>query len=246
MGHLGRFTKTPYLVLFILLGAIGVSTATAMVMVTISGNFTVTGDSDLQGNVGVGGTLTPVDYADDSIQLDDLSPELKELLGLCSKQSHLGFVFEGEITNITDPDNLLGGLIAVGETWSTFYCLDPNTPDTQPGNPTGGEYVIDFIAITIGDNDEFVCTDFQIINIVNGASFDSYQLFCFGMNPPDESPSTFNIALLTTNTALFADDSLPAFAPDLNDFDGQTLSWNLGTVQKAIVLGTITSFVQVQ
>ena len=50
-----NLTKTPYLVLFIILGAIGVSTATAMVMVTVAGNFTVTGDSFLQGNVDVDG-----------------------------------------------------------------------------------------------------------------------------------------------------------------------------------------------
>jgi len=58
MRHLGRLTSTPYLVLFILLGAVGVSTATAMVMVTVAGNFTVDGDSDFWGNFYVGGLTT--------------------------------------------------------------------------------------------------------------------------------------------------------------------------------------------
>jgi len=34
LGHLGRFTKTPYLVLFIILGAVGVSVASASITIT--------------------------------------------------------------------------------------------------------------------------------------------------------------------------------------------------------------------
>ncbi len=173
---------------------------------------------------------------------------------LCPNPSHLGFVFEGEITSISDPSNVLGGIIAEGETWSTFYCLDANTPDLFPGNLIQASYAIDFIAITIGDDDEFVCTDPafpQILAIENGAVIDSYQLFCEGMTPPvlsGFSISSFNIFLGTTNTAVFADTSLPAFAPNLNDFEFQTLFWNINdfVTSDAIVEGTITSFVQVQ
>ena len=166
----------------------------------------------------------------------------------CPNPSHLGFVFKGEITSISDSGNNLDGIIAVGETWSTLYCLDANTPDTVPGISTIGLYNIDFIAITIGDNDEFVCTDVQIVAIGNAASFDSYQVFCLGMTFPVLPPSTFstfNIILTTTNTALFVDDSLPAFAPDLNDFENQALSWS-NSFPFFSVIGTITSFVQVQ
>jgi len=165
----------------------------------------------------------------------------------CPNPSHLGFVFEGEITSINfDFGNLLGGLIAEGETWSTFYCLAPNTPDTAPG--ANGQYEIDFIAITIGDNDEFVCNA-QVLAIEKGANIDTYQVFCFGMTPPVLPPFTlnlFNIFLGTRNTGLL-DGSLPAFAPDLNDFEFQTLDWRLGnSLPPIIVEGTITSFVRVQ
>ncbi len=172
----------------------------------------------------------------------------------CPNPSHLGFVFEGEITSISDPGNLLGGIIAEGETWSTFYCLDANTPDLLPGNLMQGIYAIDFIAITIGDDDEFVCTDPafpQFLVIGNQASFDSYQLFCSGMTPPvlpGIDFSLFNIFLSTTNTAVFADTSLPAFAPNLNKFKNQILVWNIEDFSSAgsQVTGSITSFVQVQ
>ncbi len=169
----------------------------------------------------------------------------------CPNPSHLGFVFEGEITSISDPGNLLGGIIAEGETWSTFYCLDKKTPDTNPS--TAFQYEIDFIAITIGDNDEFVCTDPefpQILQIESGATFGTYQVFCVGMTPPVLPPSAqsfFNIFLGTSNAGLL-DGSIPKFAPDLNDFDlGVLLIWNIEDFSnESEVTGTITSFVKVQ
>jgi len=180
------------------------------------------------------------------------SPAVVELIqdrcSPCPNSSHLGFVFEGEITSISDPENLLGGVIAEGETWSTLYCLDANTPDTNPS--TAFQYEIDFIAITIGGNDEFVCTEGQILQIEADATFGTYQVFCFGMTPPVLPPftrSTFNIFLGTFNADLL-DGSLPAFAHDLNDFDGSVvLNWNLGDRFPfgSQVTGTITSFVQV-
>jgi len=188
--------------------------------------------------------------------LRDSAQEIKTSIGCpdtppppgCPNPSHLGFVFEGEITSISDPENLLGGIIAEGETWSTFYCLDKKTPDTNPS--TAFQYEIDFIAITIGDNDEFVCTEAQILGIESGATFGTYQVFCFGMTPPVLPPftqSTFNIFLGTTNAGLL-DGSIPKFAPDLNDFDlGVLLNWNIGDFpNESEVSGTITSFVKVQ
>jgi len=183
--------------------------------------------------------------------LRDSADSIKDSIGCppeCPNPSHLGFVFEGEITSISDPGNLLGGIIAEGETWSTFYCLDKKTPDTNPS--TAFLYEIDFIAITIGDNDEFVCTDAQLLGIEAGATFGTYQVFCFGMTPPVLPPSTrsvFNIFLGTSNAGLL-DGSIPKFAPDLNDFDlGVLLLWNIGDFpNESEVTGTITSFVKVQ
>ena len=50
MGHLGRFTKTPYFVLFVLLAAAGVGTAYGVALVTID-NLKVTGDTELDGKL---------------------------------------------------------------------------------------------------------------------------------------------------------------------------------------------------
>jgi len=49
--ELGRFTKTPYLVLFIILGAVGVSAAYGLITITLAGNVVVTGDLDVAGNI---------------------------------------------------------------------------------------------------------------------------------------------------------------------------------------------------
>jgi len=53
-----QFIKTPYLVLFIVLIAVGVGTASALITITLSGNVHVTGDTTMEGTLGVG-TDTP-------------------------------------------------------------------------------------------------------------------------------------------------------------------------------------------
>jgi len=48
---LGRLTSTPYLVLFILLGAVGVSTAYAAITITLAADVKITGDTELDGKL---------------------------------------------------------------------------------------------------------------------------------------------------------------------------------------------------
>jgi len=54
MRHLGRFTKTPYLVLFVILGTAGIGTAYAGILPLI----TLAGDVQVDGNLNVDGTIT--------------------------------------------------------------------------------------------------------------------------------------------------------------------------------------------
>lgn len=55
-----RLTNTPYLVLFILLGAIGVGTASAMVTITLAGDVVIEGNTDIDGNLNLDGAHTGV------------------------------------------------------------------------------------------------------------------------------------------------------------------------------------------
>ena len=48
---MGRFTSTPYMVLFILLGAVGVSTAYAAITITLAADVKITGDTELDGKL---------------------------------------------------------------------------------------------------------------------------------------------------------------------------------------------------
>ena len=54
MWHLGRFTKTPYLVLFVILGTAGIGTAYAGILPLI----TLAGDVQVDGDLNVDGTIT--------------------------------------------------------------------------------------------------------------------------------------------------------------------------------------------
>jgi len=57
MGLKNQLTKTPYLVLFIVLISVGVGTASALITITLAGNVVVTDDLLVQGNVSVDGTI---------------------------------------------------------------------------------------------------------------------------------------------------------------------------------------------
>ena len=55
---MGRLTSTPYLVLFIILGAVGITTAYALATITLAGDVNITGNTDIDGNLNVDGTIT--------------------------------------------------------------------------------------------------------------------------------------------------------------------------------------------
>ena len=57
MDWKNQLTKTPYLVLFIFLGAISVGAASALITITLDGDVVITGDADLQGNLTLFGEL---------------------------------------------------------------------------------------------------------------------------------------------------------------------------------------------
>ena len=51
MDWKNQLTKTPYLVLFIVLISIGVGTASALIIITLSGDVIITGNTELQGDL---------------------------------------------------------------------------------------------------------------------------------------------------------------------------------------------------
>ena len=57
MDWKNQLTKTPYLVLFIVLLTVGVGTASALITITLDGDVVITGDADLQGNLTLFGEL---------------------------------------------------------------------------------------------------------------------------------------------------------------------------------------------
>jgi hypothetical protein len=79
MGHMGRFTKTPYLVLFVILAGAGIGTVYAGIVlptITLSGNVDVTGDTTLQGQLTCTDCVDSADVADGSIVAADLGDSL--------------------------------------------------------------------------------------------------------------------------------------------------------------------------
>jgi len=72
MDWKNKFTKTPYLVLFIILGAVGVTTAYGLITITLAGDVIIEGDTQMERNLNVEGVIT-------GQTLKDLESELNAL-----------------------------------------------------------------------------------------------------------------------------------------------------------------------
>jgi len=172
---MGRFTKTPYLVLFVVLGAIGVSSATAVMMVTVAGNFTVTGDTTLQGDAHVAaGKSLFVDTIEPESESFVLVPGGLEVLGFSGFGNHLS-ILKSSILCIDDgatgtPFDCLSGAMIIPETVTSNEIQDGSIAvadisnavpiKTIPQHPrinqistvdSGGD-VGEYTSITIGTN----------------------------------------------------------------------------------------------
>jgi len=62
-----QLTKTPYLVLFVILISIGVGTASAMITITLAGDVIITGNLDVSGPI-TGITISDLDSRLDTLE----------------------------------------------------------------------------------------------------------------------------------------------------------------------------------
>ena len=119
MDWKNKFTKTPYLVLFIVLISVGVGTASALITITLSGNVVITGDLDMTGdkirNVGSPTITTDVatkGYVDQAPSTDTLT-----LLGCTTDEiakfdgNNWGCVPDEVIDADSDPTNEIQTLV---------------------------------------------------------------------------------------------------------------------------------------
>ena len=73
MDWKNQFTKTPVLIFFILLGAIGVGTASALITITLDGDVVITGDATLQGDLTCTDCIDSVEIEDNAVTPSKLS-----------------------------------------------------------------------------------------------------------------------------------------------------------------------------
>ena len=203
------------------------------------------------------GCVDSSSIADDTIQLDDLSPELKVFLShinqvteICPNPNSLGFIYTGQVTSVLDNNNLLSGGISVGDPIQGFYCYDPNTPDNVLFTAARGSYNLESYAIKIGLHNFNNCS-LKLLEISDdNTGRDGYDVFCSAMSSSFYSfqQSVGNMQLSDLDQTIFVDDSLPLSAPDLNEFEENRFIWDFEDQSQVFnrVSGTITSLVQIQ
>lgn len=212
-------------------------------LITLAGNVVITGDSDLQGNVDVGGTLTPADYADRTIQLDDLTPDLQSLIPseipFCPFSSQLGFVYEGIVDLVIDFNNDIPFSVTEGDPIKGVYCYAANTPDNQLISDKVGKYKLQFATYSIGNNNfDCVIGGPSFLEIANDNVDDFYIIHCAIIG------GEVKVTLIDNDRTVFSDDSLPPTVPPISEFE--TNLYQAGPFGSAFLDGHITTLIQVQ
>lgn len=124
MNWKNQLTKTPFLVLFILLISVGVGTASALITITLAGDVHVTGDIVLDGELSVG-TDNPSD--DDFIRFDSGNENIQW------DESQTRFRLSDSIVT---GGHFAAGSISADDTVNRFGDGTPQSPDdmTAPGD----------------------------------------------------------------------------------------------------------------
>ncbi len=105
LGDWGKIlTKTPYIVLFIVLISMGVGTASALITITLAGDVHITGDTTIDGELSIG-TDNPND--NDVIRFDDGNENL-------TWENQLQLFTFSESLNIDDGDSLVDSIFFGG------------------------------------------------------------------------------------------------------------------------------------
>ena len=163
LGDWGKIlTKTPYLVLFIVLIAIGVGTASALITITLSGDVVITGDLDMT-NGKISNLITPSVPADAATKgYVDSSPTTDTLATIgCSTDQFAKFDGNNwvcvKITAQNNPISILDSVHSLGEL--TSIAIDVN------GNPVIS-YFDDSSDLKVLHCGNVSCTSGNVINTI--------------------------------------------------------------------------------
>ena len=112
---MGRLTKTPYLVLFIILAAIGVGTASALITITLAGNVVITGGLQVDEEI----TGPTIDAINDDITSLRLMFSLKDVVVANFNDDDISVLLgNGDGTFTAQPDVAVGAdpfSVAIGD-----------------------------------------------------------------------------------------------------------------------------------
>ncbi len=125
--------------------------------------------------------------------------------------------FAGEVTNVFDENDLLGGAVTVGTPFSGSFTFESTTPDADPRDPTFGSYP-DAVVSALGQ-----VGGFEFSGPIEGENFISVLEDLLGADSYGTMvgvellghPSVLRLILVDSSATMFSSDSLPPFPPDL-------------------------------
>lgn len=167
------------------------------------------------------------------------------LLSGVAEGALITFGFAGQITSVSDPQGVLGGAVAVGQSYSGTYSFDSETPDLYPGLLENGRYActLNGLSVLLGSLPLVIPESF--VSVGDHLRGDFYGVGTGKQLSGAWRVAEFGVTMHENTGSVFANDSLPLTVPDLNLFPTRSLWVQLGPTSglEAIIQGTVTSWI---
>jgi hypothetical protein len=177
------------------------------------------------------------------------------VLASVAHASDITFGFSGTTTTV---DPLLNGIANPGDPISGIYTFDPNVPDTQPLDPTFGDYSSATpYSVSVGSfNEQASPVIFNIFdNLVLGQLYRTQYRTVLGQPETDRFVNGleyvgFSLDLWTDSTvplSIFTSDALPIVPPSISAFANEQLTFYFLDSNGGVhyIIGDLTSLIDI-
>jgi len=155
--------------------------------------------------------------------------------------------FGGQVASVSDPQDVLGGAVTVGQAYSGQYTFDSETPDLWTQYPDVGKYSCVYEGLVVNIGSLIVTPATSWVFVSNGSHGDGYGAQVDRTTSGSLVVTELGFSLHESTGTVFMNKLLPLTPPDLNLFPERYFSILAGPVtgEEFSIRGDVTYLVLV-
>jgi hypothetical protein len=157
------------------------------------------------------------------------------------------FAFGGQVTSVSDPQNVLGGAVTVGQAYSGQYTFDSETPDLWTRYPELGKYSCVNNSLQVNSGAFSVTPVTSSVLVCNQSYGDGYGVSAGQTTSGNLVVAELGFSLDESTGTVFTSKLLPLTPPDIGLFPERSFSVLAGPVtgQEFTIEGDVTYLILV-